>query len=139
MTPSDDPLSARWGTVAVATHSSLGGVDEGALRLAVANADRLAALLRDRKGWWILWEDDAPHWCCGLHGAARLLITPEPDGFLMFIYDRESWVIPRLELVEAWLDEHEHEYEGLTPMQVELKKYLDELSGAEGGGSPASG
>jgi hypothetical protein len=31
-------------------------------------------------------------------------------------------VIPRLELVEAWLDEHEREYTGLTPMQEEYRK-----------------
>jgi hypothetical protein len=118
--------------------SSLSGVDD-VERLARDNAERLAGLLDDREGWWFLERDrEPPCWCFGQDGAARLVITPEPDGFLMFIYDRVSWVIPRLELVEAWLDEHEHEYEGLTPMQVALKKYLDELSAAEDGASPAS-
>jgi hypothetical protein len=46
----------------------------------------------------------------------------------MFIHDRESWVIPRLESVEAWLDEHEQEYAGLTPLQEEFKQALEQAS-----------
>ena len=37
-----------------------------------------------------------------------------------------SWVIPRIESVGEWLDEHEAEHAGLTPLQEEFKKALEE-------------
>jgi hypothetical protein len=53
------------------------------------------------------------------------------DGFLMVVHDqersdrsRQSWVIPRIELVGEWLDEHEAEHAGLTPLQEEFRKAL---------------
>jgi putative SOS response-associated peptidase YedK len=71
------------------------------------------------------------------------VITPEPDGFLMFIHDKKSWVILRLESVKAWLDEHEQEYAGLTPLQEEFTRTLESGEirpfGEGDGGSPASG
>jgi hypothetical protein len=85
-----------------------------------------ARLLEARAGWR-LEHDPEPHWCFGVVGAARLVITPEMDGFLMYRADEDrSWVIPRLESVEAWLDENEHEHAGLTPLQEELKAYLEQ-------------
>jgi hypothetical protein len=54
------------------------------------------------------------------------------DGFLMCVHDQElgdspraSWIIPRIESVEEWLDEHEAEHAGLTPLQEEFKKALE--------------
>jgi hypothetical protein len=45
---------------------------------------------------------------------------------------RPSWVIPRIESVGEWLDEHEQEHAGLTPLQEEFKRYLgQEESGAQ--------
>ena len=39
---------------------------------------------------------------------------------------RPNWIIPRIESVEEWLDEHEQEHAGLTPLQEEFKKALEE-------------
>jgi hypothetical protein len=47
--------------------------------------------------------------------------SPAPPGFL----DDSSWVIPRIESVEEWLDEHEAEHAGLTSLQEEFKKALE--------------
>jgi hypothetical protein len=65
----------------------------------------------------------------GLAGAPRLTIAPEVDGFLMVVHDqersdgpRQSWIIPRVESVEGWLDEHEAEHAGLTSAQEEFRK-----------------
>jgi hypothetical protein len=101
-------------------------------------------LLRDREGWWFSTQDrEPPRRCFGRDNAARLVITPEPDGFLMFIHDKKSCVIPGLDDVKAWLDEHEHEYEGLTPLQEEFRRALESGEirpfGEGDGGSPASG
>jgi putative SOS response-associated peptidase YedK len=123
---------------------SFSAVDDDAERLAADNAEKLAGLLEGREGWWFsTQEGEPPHWCFGQDGAARLVITPEPDGFLMFIHDRESWVIPRLESVRAWLDANEQDYAGLTPLQEEYKRALESGEirpfGEGDGGSPASG
>ncbi len=49
------------------------------------------------------------------------------DGFLMYRTDQDrSWIIPRIESVAGWLGEHEHEHAGLTPLQEEVKAYLEE-------------
>ena len=111
---------------AITVASSLSLVNDEAEGLARDNAERLTGLLRDRKDWRFSAEE-TPHWCFGVGGAVRLAITPEPDGFLMFRKDEErSWVIPRIESVEGWLDEHEAEHAGLTPLQEEFKKALEE-------------
>ena len=97
-------------------------------------------LLRGREGWRPETEDGEGIWCLGLHGAARVVITPEAGGFLMFVHERdESWVIPRLELVEAWLDENEQDYAGMSPTQVEWKEAYERARAAKDGGSPAGG
>jgi hypothetical protein len=45
-------------------------------------------------------EDGERFWCFGQDGVARLVVTPEADGFLMYIgKQNRSWVIPRVELV----------------------------------------
>jgi hypothetical protein len=100
---------------------------------AVSNAEKLTVLLRDREGWRPE-PDPELHWCFGVNGAARLVITPEMDGFLMYRADQDrSWVIPRIESVEAWLDQNEYEHAGLTPLQEELKAYLEEGRPGEAG------
>jgi hypothetical protein len=55
------------------------------------------------------------------------------DGFLMCVHDQElgdspraSWIIPRIGSVGEWLGEHEQEHAGLTPLQEEFKKALEE-------------
>jgi hypothetical protein len=42
-------------------------------------------------------------------------------------------VIPRLELEEAWLDANGGEFAGLTPLQEEYKRALDQGSRGEQG------
>lgn len=99
------------------------------------NYDKLAVLLRDRKDWRSETQDGERFWAFGQHGAARLVITPEMDGFLVYRADQDrSWVIPRIELVEQWLNEHEHEHAGLTPLQEELKTYLEQKRPGEADG-----
>jgi hypothetical protein len=51
------------------------------------------------------------------------------EGFLVCVHDkvlaggpRANWVIPRIESVEEWLDEHEQEHAGLTSAQEEFKQ-----------------
>ena len=91
------------------------------------NYEKLAALLRDREDWRPETQDGERFWCFGKHGAARLVITPEMEGFLMHRADHDSsWVIPRIESVGQWLDEHEQEHAGLTQLQEQLKAYLEE-------------
>jgi hypothetical protein len=94
-----------------------------------ANLAKLSALLDGRDDWRIEDYDGEVGWHFGVAGASRLVITPEMDGFLMYRADQDrSWVITRIENVEAWLDEHEAEHAGLTPLQEEFKKALEEGS-----------
>ena len=108
-----------------------------------ANREKLAGLLEGREGWRYGPQDGTQgaqqYWWFGVAGALRLTIAPEMDGFLMCVHDqersdgsRQSWVIPRIELVGEWLDEHEAEHAGLTPLQEEFKRYL----GQEEPGTP---
>jgi len=97
------------------------------------NPRKLAGLLEDRQGWRPETQDGEQQWHFGVSGASRLVITPEPDGFLMYRADQDmSWVIPRVEAVAAWLGEHEHEHAGPTALQVELKRESDSRPGAAG-------
>jgi hypothetical protein len=100
---------------------------------------RLAGLLQGREGWQHGTQDGEEYWYFGVDGAARLTIHPEMDGFLACIADqdpgavqRPSWIIPRIESVEEWLDEHEREHAGLTPLQAEFRKALGQEPGAPG-------
>lgn len=96
------------------------------------NYEKLAALLRDRQDWRLETQDGECFWAFGVDGAARLCITTEMDGFLMYRADQDtSWVIPRIESVAEWLDEHEQEHAGLTPLQEQLKAYLEQKQGGE--------
>jgi hypothetical protein len=90
------------------------------------NSEQLAGLLQGRKDWRREVQDGEELWCFGVASAARLVITPEMDGFLVYRADEDrSWVIPRIESVGEWLDERESEHAGLTPFQEEFKKALE--------------
>jgi hypothetical protein len=90
------------------------------------NRETLAGLLEGREDWQPGMQDGERYWYFGVHGAARLVITPEMDGFLMYRSDEDrSWVIPRIELVAEWLDANEAEHAGLTSLQEEFKKALE--------------
>ena len=91
------------------------------------NYEKLAALLRNRKDWRPETQDGERFWAFGVDGAARLCVTPETDGFLMYRADEDdSWVLPRIELVMEWLDQHEHEHAKLTPLQEQVKAELEQ-------------
>jgi hypothetical protein len=103
------------------------------------NSEKLAGLLQGREGWQYGIQDGEEYWYFGVAGAARVTVAPEMDGLLLCLHDqdrgdaqRPSWVIPRIESVEEWLDEHEAEHAGLTPLQEEFKRYL----GQEEPGTP---
>jgi hypothetical protein len=92
------------------------------------NTRRLTALLNGRENWRFERFDDEDHWLFGVDGEARLVITPEMDGFLMYRPDRDnSWVISRIEQVEEWLIEHEHEHAGLSATGESWKRAAEEL------------
>ncbi len=104
------------------------------------NAQRLAALLNGRDGWRVETDDDGDHWCFGVDGAARLVITPEMDGFLMYRADQDtSWVIPRIGQVREWLDANKQDHAGLTPLQQQLKRALGQPDSPAGGSPTAEG
>lgn len=74
------------------------------------------------------------YWCFGLPGAARLAVTPEADGFLVYVAEqRRRWVIPRVELLREWLDANQHDCAGLTPLQEEFRRALGRDPGSEQG------
>ena len=103
------------------------------------NYKKLAGLLKGRKDWRPEEQDgeQGRGWCFGVDGAIRLGITPEMDGFLMYRADEDrSWIIPRIGLVEEWLDRNEAEHAGPTATQVEFKEALERARrqrGDEGG------
>ena len=101
------------------------------------NREKLAGLLRGREGWHLGVQDGTQggeeYWRFGVAGAGRLTIVAEADGFLLCVHDgvlgdaqRAGWVIPRIESVGEWLDVHEAEHAGLTPLQEEFKRALEE-------------
>jgi hypothetical protein len=83
--------AARQRRRAIRSRLYLGGVSDNVND----NYEKLAGLLGSREGWRPEIQDGERHWCFGVAGAARLVITPEMDGFLMYRADRDSsWVIP---------------------------------------------
>jgi len=92
------------------------------------NTRKLAALLEGREAWRLEADDEGPHWFFGADGEGRLAITAEMDGFRMCRADQDtSWVIPRIEQVRAWLDEHEHEHAGLSATGEAWKRAAEEM------------
>lgn len=53
------------------------------------NSEKLAGLLQGREGWQHGTQAGEEYWYFGEHGAARLTISPEMDGFLMCMHDQE--------------------------------------------------
>lgn len=124
----------RWAAASVAFAIALGeAVDvvrtlvqrHTSHRLKNDNYKKLADLLGCRKGWQEVMQDDEPSWCHGAVPEARLVITPAKDRFLMYLADPDkSWVMPSIESVKTWLDEHQHA--GLPPLQEEYKRALEQ-------------
>jgi hypothetical protein len=97
--------------------------------IARENSKMLAGLLQGREGWQRGFQDGEEYWYFGVDGEARVTVAPEMDGFLMVVHDqersdgpRQSWIIPRVESVGEWLDEHEAEHAGLTPLGEEFRQ-----------------
>ena len=69
-------------------------------------------------------------WSLGLEGANRLIVEPlmavdGVDGIYVFDSDHdEERRFSSIESFITWLDAHEHEYDGLTPLQNRL---MDDL------------
>jgi hypothetical protein len=62
------------------------------------NTRALAALLEGRADWRFEAFDGEDHWLFGVDGEARLVITPEKNGYRMYRADRDdSWVLPRID------------------------------------------
>jgi len=124
----------RWAAASVAFAAALGeAVDvvwtlvrrRTTYRLENDNYKKLADLLGRREGWQEVMQDGERSWCLGAVPAARLVITPEEDRFLMCRADPDkSWVIPCIESVETWLDEQQHV--GLPPLQEEYKRAFEQ-------------
>jgi hypothetical protein len=75
------------------------------------NGKELDRLLQGRDGWQAGTQDGEQYWHFGADGAGRLVITPKKHGFLIYRADQDkSRTFPRIELVEQWLDGHDHEH-----------------------------
>jgi hypothetical protein len=74
--------------------------------------DELAAQLGDRPGWRFEGGDElnAPMWCIGIEGAARLVVTVESDTALIYDVDNDHEHRMPVDQVASWLDEHELEH-----------------------------
>jgi hypothetical protein len=89
---------------------------------------------REMLGWRfeVINPDRKPEatWSLGLEGANRLIVEPliAVDGVEgVYVFDSDHDEERRFLSIQAfvtWLDEHEHEYEGLTNLQ---KRLLDDL------------
>ena len=98
------------------------------------NTRELAALLEDRDGWRFEAFDDEDPWLFGVDGEARLVITPEMEGFRMYRADQDrSSVIPLIDQVEAWLDGNEAEHAGLSPLGEEYKRAAEGMENQDPG------
>jgi hypothetical protein len=90
----------------------------------------VGAIPSDRFGWRFESDDEGTHlppgptWCYGLEEAARLVLTVENTYAVVHIHDREDKRFYSPEALVQWLDEHEHEFEGFTPLQTELLDHL---------------
>jgi hypothetical protein len=91
------------------------------------NGSELARLLQGREGWRLDVQDGVFFWCFGVAGAARLTVTPGVDGFLIHSAEGDEELFASgIGDVREWLDVHEAEHAGLTPLQEEFKRALEE-------------
>lgn len=88
----------------------------------------LGRILGGRVEWYFVEPTGTPAeamWCFGLAGEARLVATADRGRCCLYVHDRD-----REEFFDGpsdfnrWLDEHEHEYEGLSPLGQELFGHL---------------
>jgi hypothetical protein len=80
-------------------------------------------------------QDGERFWCLGVDGAARLVITPEMDGFLMYRADQDkSWVIPGLSPWWSGSKRTRRSMRGPTALQVEFREALERARRQRGAG-----
>lgn len=89
----------------------------------------LEELLSGRPGWHFDGPSESatrPVWCFGVEGACRLALSGFRGMFLLYdsAADEETDFGTAREVTE-WLDAHEADYEGLTPLQIQLKESLE--------------
>jgi hypothetical protein len=88
----------------------------------------LGTLLSNRVAWHFEVQDtmDPTLWCFGLAGECRLVATLEDSGgFHLFDYDDDGdYSFATVNELVDWLDLHEAEHEGLSPLGRELMSDL---------------
>ena len=83
----------------------------------------LGRFLSARVAWHFEIQDlgDPAMWCFGLAGEARLVATVEASGFHLYDHDNDDdHSFASIDALVAWLDLHEAEHEGLSPLGREL-------------------
>lgn len=93
---------------------------------------------REMLGWRfeVINPDRKPEatWSLGLQGANRLIVEPliAVDGVGgVYVFDSdhdEERRFPSIQAFVSWLNQHEHEYEGLTNLQKQLLDDLFEIN-----------
>jgi hypothetical protein len=83
----------------------------------------LGEALAARPGWYYETQeiDQSIFWAFGLAGAARLVVTVRDDGLLLYDHAADAeHHLGSLAGVLGWLNLHEADFEGFTPLQNEL-------------------
>jgi hypothetical protein len=79
----------------------------------------LGGLLSGRSAWHF--ETRPTMWCFGLAGEGRLVATVEGSGFHLYDADLDGdHSFATIDGLVAWLDIHEAEHEGLSPLGREM-------------------
>jgi hypothetical protein len=92
--------------------------------------------LGGRVGWWFVdprvYEDydGGPMWCFGPPEDCQLSVVAISDQFALYVADTAEEVeLDAIGDLVAWLDESEHQYEGISPS---LSQMLDQQLGRRG-------
>jgi len=78
-------------------------------------------VLKDRPKWRFEINNGSPGWHFGLEGVSRLVISVDNSGVGVYIHDvdrvRHLGTVAEL---RWWLEVHEADYEGFTPLQTAI-------------------
>ncbi|MGH8988872.1 MAG: hypothetical protein ACRDXC_09800, partial [Acidimicrobiales bacterium] len=75
---------------------------------------------RTGQGWRFEVDDGGPAWHYGLD-SSRLVVTVAYGRVMLHIDERDKdRNMGSVEILELWLDRHEAEFEGFTPLQREI-------------------
>jgi hypothetical protein len=88
-------------------------------------------VLRPREGWYFVVDEDAGEWssplawCFGLAGECRLAVTIRAPFIQLYVHDRDEEIpFDTPEELIGWLNENEHQWEGLSPLGQQLMDHL---------------